>query len=136
MDATLQSVEGDLCLMTLNGEVNQRQLRKFIDPLAADEVMYAKKIVCDISGISLLDSAGVSWLFVTHKRCREHGGRFVLYAGSELVMNVIKVLRLNLVFDLATDEATARQLAVAPVPAEPRGQVSYPDNAVEPDAEA
>jgi len=125
MDATIQSIEGDLCRMTVSGEVIQRQLRKFTDPLSADQETYGKKILCDFSGTTLLDSAGVSWLLVTHKRCREQQGRFVLHSVPDLIMNVIKVLRLNLVFDLADDEAAAEKLAHKPIPDEPRGQVTY-----------
>ena len=125
MEATIQSVDGEHCRVSVGGEVIQRQLRKFTDPLEAEQGIYGKKVLCDLSGTSLLDSAGVSWLLVTHKRCRENHGRLVLHSVPDLIMNVIKVLRLNLVFDIADDEAAAVKLAGQPVPEEPRGEVTY-----------
>jgi len=131
MDATIQSVEGEFCRITVSGEVIQRQLRKFTDPLEADQGIYSKKILCDLTGTSLLDSAGVSWLLVSHKRCRENQGRFVLHSVPELIMNVIKVLRLNQVFDIAADKAAAVKLANQSISDEPRGKVSYPQETSE-----
>ena len=96
MEATIVSQNGDVCHLTLRGEVTQRQLRKFKDPIAAEgREAYCKKIICDMSGTTLLDSAGVSWILVNHKRCREQRGRFVLHSIPQLVLNVLLVLRLN-----------------------------------------
>ena len=134
MEATIQSQDGDICRATLSGEVIQRQLRKFNDPIeAGGGPTYGKKILCDMSGTRLLDSAGVSWLLVTHKRCQEQGGRFVLHSIPELIMNVIMVLRLNLVFDIADDEPAAAKLASEPLPQGRRGNVSYKSELAEPD---
>ena len=126
MEAIINSRAGGVCRMTLHGEVIQRQLRKFNDPLAAEGgETYRQKVLCDMSGTKLLDSAGVSWLLVAHKRCREQGGRFVLHSIPQLVMNVLLVLRLNLVFDIADNEASALKLANQPLPQEQRGEISY-----------
>ena len=126
MEATIVSQNGDIRRLTLSGEVTQRQLRKFNDPLAAEgREAYGRKILCDMSGTTLLDAAGVSWILVNHKRCREQGGRFVLHSIPQLVMNVLLVLRLNLVFDIADNESAALKLANNPVPEEQRGEVSY-----------
>ena len=126
MEATIVSRNGDVCRVTLSGEVTQRQLRKFHDPIAAEgREAYRRIILCDMSGTTLLDSAGVSWILVNHKRCREQRGRFVLHSIPQLVMNVLLVLRLNLVFDIADNETAALKLANKPIPEEPRGDVSY-----------
>ena len=125
MQVTIQSVDGDVCRLAVSGEVIQRQLRKFVDPLESDQTNYGKQVLCDLSATSLLDSAGVSWFLVAHKRCRENHGRFVMHSIPELIMNVIKVLRLNLVFDIAENEAAALKLANEPISEEPRGEVSY-----------
>ena len=126
MKATIESQEGDICHIKLSGEVIQRHLRKFNDPLEASGLdSYKQRVLCDMSETTLLDSAGVSWILVRHKRCCEAGGRFVLHSIPPLVMNVILVLRLDLVFDIAGDEKTAFQLANQPTAEEPRGKVSY-----------
>ena len=126
MEATIVSQDKEFCRLKLSGDVTQRQLRKFNDPIAAEgQAVYRKKILCDMSNTTLLDSAGVSWILVNHKRCRELQGRFVLHSIPQLVMNVLLVLRLNLVFDIADSESAARQLANKPIPDETRGEISY-----------
>jgi len=130
MDVNIVSRDGKTCRLNLTGEVTQRNLRKFEDPLdTKDRQQYGQRILCDMSATTLLDSAGVSWLLVNHKRCRDQGGRFVLHSIPQLIMNVILVLRLNLVFDIAEDEAAAQQLSNEAVDEPVRGTVSYnPDS--------
>ena len=126
MEITVLSQKKGVCRIKLSGEVTQRQLRKFVDPLeAGGDQIYSQKTLCDMSGTTLLDSAGVSWILVNHKRCREAGGQFVVHSIPRLVMNVILVLRLNLVFDIADDDSAALILANQTVEEPTRGEVFH-----------
>lgn len=126
METRIVSQDKGICRIKLVGEVIQRHLRKFSDPIeAAGGEIYGQKVICDCSETKMLDSAGVSWILITHKRCREAGGRLVLHSLSQLVLNVILVLRLNLIFDIADNESQALKLASQSVAEEPSGTATF-----------
>lgn len=113
MEMTLLSDKDGICRYKISGSVTQKDLRKFEDPFEADGAKaYAKKILFDMSDTEFLDSSGISWLLVCHKRCREAGGQLVLHSLPQMVNNVLMVVRMNLVFDLAENEKSA--LALSP----------------------
>ena len=72
--------------------------------------MYGKKLLLNLAQTDFVDSAGVSWLLVCHKRCREAGGQLVIHSLTPMVRQVLGVLRLDQVFQLADDPARARAL--------------------------
>lgn len=126
MEARIVSQDGQKCRMALRGEITQRNLRNFDDPLdTQDRKQYCQHILCNMADTTMLDSAGVSWLLINHKRCRDQGVRFVLYSIPKHVMNVILVLRLNLVFDITENESTAEKLFETPIDEPLRGSVTY-----------
>jgi len=113
MQVTLLSDKDGICSYTISGSVTQQKLRKFDDPLEAGGAeAYGKKNLFDMSGTEFLDSSGISWLLVCHKRCREAGGQLVMHSLPKMVNNVLMVLRMNLVFDIAENEKAA--LALSP----------------------
>jgi anti-anti-sigma factor len=71
---------------------------------------YAQKVLVDLGGVDFIDSSGLSWLLVSHKRFREAGGRLVLHSLQPMVLDVVKVLRLDKVFALADNERAALDL--------------------------
>ena len=126
MEARIVSQDGQKCRMTLRGEITQRNLRNLDDPLdTQDRKQYCQHILCNMADTTMLDSAGVSWLLINHKRCRDQGVRFVLCSIPKPVMNVILVLRLNLVFDITENESTAEKLFEIPIDEPLRGSVTY-----------
>jgi len=66
-------------------------------------------MVVDLSEVASLDSSGVNWLLVSQKRSSEHGGKLVLHSLSPIANNVLKVLNLHAVFQIAGSEAEAIQ---------------------------
>jgi anti-anti-sigma factor len=73
--------------------------------------VYQGKILLDLAEVEYLDSSGVGWLLRCHRRSREAGGRFVIYGVPELVLQVLRVLRLDTVLDLVETENDALALA-------------------------
>jgi len=109
MDLSVVSQEGEISHLKVKGRVTQRQLMSSTDVLV-DRLgleVYKGKVLLDMREAEFLDSSGVSWLLIAHKRFREQGGRFVLYAVAPMVLNVLRVLKMQLVFDLSDtyDEA-------------------------------
>jgi anti-anti-sigma factor len=113
MDLSIVSQDGDVAVLKIRGRVTQRQLSNSPDALAdlLGPDVYVRKVLLDMRDAEFLDSSGISWLLISHKRFREKGGRLVLFAVPPMVMNVLKILRMQLVFDLAGTHEEALQKA-------------------------
>ncbi len=75
---------------------------------AAD--VYGRKALLSLSQVDYLDSSGVSWLLNLHKSFRTAGGCVILHSVDPMVMQVLRVLKLDKVFLIAPSEAAARKM--------------------------
>lgn len=108
MKVTVLSENDDRVLLRVEGRVSQRDVEvddPFVDSLGEDA--YSRRLVVDLSEVASLDSSGVNWLLVSQKRMHEHGGKLVLHSLSPIANNVLKVLNLHAVFQIADSEAAA-----------------------------
>jgi anti-sigma B factor antagonist len=72
------------------------------------------RIVLNLEGVEFLDSAGLGELVRTHTSIRSRGGQVKLVKPTENVYSLLKITRLDCVFDIEPDEATAiRSLRLA-----------------------
>jgi anti-anti-sigma factor len=71
---------------------------------------YGRKVLLSLAGTRYVDSAGIGWLIVCHKRFQENGGRLVLHSLPPLVGHIFDLLGLRGVLNLAADEPAARAL--------------------------
>jgi anti-sigma B factor antagonist len=106
--------EGKKTLLQVRGELDAlsaSELRPLLDKIVADA---RDDVQVDLSGLRLIDSSGVGALVSLYKRIRAIGGtvHFVNVTGQPLV--VFKLLRLDVVFELPTDEPAAEQVSSAP----------------------
>jgi anti-anti-sigma factor len=104
------SSDGDAVAVALKGRITHATLDIGNDPLAVHNPdIYKRRVLFDLSGVDYVDSSGVSWLLTCHKRCREAGGKLVLHSITPLVMQVIRVLKLDQVFCIADSARAARE---------------------------
>lgn len=112
MKLSIQDQDSGLTALRVEGPVTQRDVQPDADAL--QEVLgdgaYGQKILLDMSEVDSLDSSGVNWLLVSHKRTIAAGGKLVLHSLSPISRNVIRVLNLQTVFQLALDETSARTI--------------------------
>lgn len=113
MELNVLSNNGEVVRMQLKGEVVQTMLRA---PDAMDQLLgndaYSKRVILDMGGTVFLDSSGVGWLLLCNKRFRQAAGSLVIHSVPPLVMDMMKVMRLDRVFRIADDERSAiEQLA-------------------------
>lgn len=71
---------------------------------------YRQTVLLDMSGVELVDSAGMSWLVVQHKRFCDAGGKLAVHSVPFTVMETLKVMRLDQVLNVAPSESEALQL--------------------------
>ena len=68
-------------------------------------------MLLDLAKCLYLVSTGVEWLLRCHRWFRERGGLLVIHSTSPVVMQILNIMRMNLVLHLAANEEEARRLA-------------------------
>ncbi len=113
MKLTVDSEEGTILRLKAQGEIAQGALNMDKEPVAAllGDSAYGKTVLLDLSEVDFIDSRGISWLLVCHKRCAAAGGRLIIHSLTRMVWDVIRVMRLNLVLSIAANEAAALAMA-------------------------
>jgi anti-sigma B factor antagonist len=73
------------------------KLREELEQIAEDK---PKKVVCDVSELRLIDSAGVGAFVSMYKKMQTWGGSITLIGLRDQPLAIFKVLRLERVFGL------------------------------------
>jgi anti-anti-sigma factor len=67
------------------------------------------RVVLDFSAVQFMASAALGKLLQLNKKFAEYRAKLKLCSISPQIMEVFKITKLNKVFDIASDEATARK---------------------------
>jgi len=74
---------------------------------------YARKVLLSLQKSCYIDSAGVGWLVMSHKRFRDAGGCLVIHSIPPMVSHVFRLLGLCTVLNMADNELHAQERALA-----------------------
>ena len=101
--------DSDVMRLFASGEITQRDLSADDEPIAdlIGQDVYRQKVLIDLGQTNYIDSSGIGWLLRCHSRFAKQGGMMVLHSTPPVVQNVLNVLRLDVVFNLADDDAAA-----------------------------
>ena len=112
MKLTRESNDGSVVRMKVTGRIRDDDESVLSEPLGEllNRKARSQAVLLDMSDVDFLNSPGISWLLNCNKKIREAGGQFVLHGAPPMVANVFKLMRLQLVFKLASDESQALQL--------------------------
>ncbi len=69
-----------------------------------------KKIIVDLSSLLFMDSSGMAALVSGLKATREVDGFFRLFGGQKQVISVLRLTKLDRVFEIYPDEESARKI--------------------------
>jgi anti-anti-sigma factor len=83
--------------------------RVFDDVLAVLGKSEDRNVVLDFSTVKFMASAMLGKLVQLQKKCQEYKAKLKLAAVSPDILEVFKITKLNKVFDIQPDEATARK---------------------------
>ena len=112
MQLSLRSKDGPILHVDANGRINMAVLAEQQEALS--ELLegdgYSQTVLLNMSGVELVDSAGMSWLVVQHKRFCDAGGKFAVHSVPFTVMETLRVMRLDQVLNVAASESEALQL--------------------------
>lgn len=113
---TLLSDDGGVVHVRADGPIGQARYAAEGNPLEAllGPGAFAHTVLLDLGPVDYIDSGGISWLIVNHKRCQGAGGMLVLHSLAPRVRQVLACCRLETVLHLSADEAAARARAACP----------------------
>jgi anti-anti-sigma factor len=113
MDLRRVSDDEQALRLQLVGRVVQDDLDPERDPLDAllGDRPRDRPVLVNLAKAEYIDSSGLAWVLVWHKRLREVGGKLVLHSIPVHVMETLQILRMDLVLYLARDESAALMLA-------------------------
>jgi anti-anti-sigma factor len=84
------SLKGDLQVLTIKGSLrlqNWKVVDKHLDSILEKG---CRKLVVDMTGVSLICSSGVGALFQNIKKFRDHQGRLLLFAANPYMHGVLE----------------------------------------------
>src|SRR5262245_41527772 len=86
------------------------------DPLATlfGDGIYQQRCLLSLNQALYIDSTGVEWLLRAHQRFRQEGGMLVLHSATPAGKQLLKVMRMDLVLNIAATEHEAVELATQP----------------------
>lgn len=111
MELTPQQ-RGSTIVLTPAGRIDHNSADGFrlaLEPYLADCRAGGHTLLIDFSAVNYISSIGLRALMVAIKQVKPQGGRMVLAALTPLVLEVFKISRFDMLFELfaTTDEALA-----------------------------
>ena len=111
MRLALVANDADCVRVQITGGITSKELKQDEDPmedLMGSEI-YTRNVLLSLRDNDYIDSSGISWLLARHRQFGDNGGRLVLHSLAPFVLNVIRIMKMNLVFEIADDEADAER---------------------------
>jgi anti-anti-sigma factor len=115
MKLTVTSSEGAVVHIACTDDITLYDFRTNDNPLeqALGKDCYTRKVLLSLQQSSYIDSAGIGWLVMCHKRFRDAGGCLILHSIPPMVQHVFNLLGLVDVLNIAADETCAEAWATA-----------------------
>jgi len=104
--------QGGAQSLSVRGSISRDRASQHPDPLDGllDSHGHAGTVLLNLMEADLIDSSGYSWLLNHNSSFRQKGGTLVLHSIPPLVMQVLAMMRAELVFRIAKDEPEALKL--------------------------
>ncbi len=85
------------------------------DPLENEfgSQVFERTVFLNMDSVEGINSAGVSWLLNINRRFQRGGGRLLIHSPPGMVMQALRLLRVDRVLELVENEAEAERRATA-----------------------
>lgn len=103
MPATLPKTE----ILALEGEIDLHRSPEIKELLQPPIQRKVARILLDLSRVSYMDSSGLAVVIEALQSVLAYGGKFGLFGLQQSVRSIFEIARLDQVFDIFPDEATA-----------------------------
>ncbi len=113
MEIKVVRFENDVVRVDVLGKISRDGWAVNHEPLVKvfGEDIYTKTVLLNLSNSNYLDSTGVEWLLTAHRRFVHGGGKLIIHSAKLMMQQILKMMRMDLVLNLAPDEEKARELA-------------------------
>lgn len=112
MEINVLGKEGGVLLLEVVGRIVRDDIAPRFEAIeqALGPGGYGQRVVLSMARTQFMDSTGISWLVVCHKRFREAGGALVIHSLTPNILTLLKMMRLDLSLNVAEDEQAALRL--------------------------
>ena len=104
--------EGDVLRLEVAERIVQGNASPQLDQLddLLGERSFASSALLSLTETECIDTSGLWWLLVCHKRFCEAGGRLIIHSIPPHVLDTLMMMRLEMVLHLAEDELAAMEM--------------------------
>jgi len=104
-----QHVSGDLCELTLAGEIDVYTAPGLKKELVELIEGGCNNVIVDLEGVAFIDSSGLGVLVSALRRAREHDGSVRIVCSRDSVLKIFRITGLDKVFPIFPSVAEARE---------------------------
>lgn len=108
METFLQERDGEIVVIAADGGLNRETAHQLVDGVAAMVRDGARSIVVDCSRLEVISSSGIGVLLMLHKAMKERGAEVRLAGLRGLVVQALRLARLDSVFQIFADVSAAK----------------------------
>lgn len=108
METFVQERDGDILVVAADGGLNRGTAQQLVDGVAAEVRRGARSIVVDCSRLEIISSAGIGTLLLLHKSMRAQGAEVRLAGLRGLVVQALRLARLDGMFQIFADVSAAK----------------------------
>ena len=109
MEFHYDDVQEDILIIKADGDLNSETADEFVESIGKLVDAGLHSIIIDCSGLDYISSSGLGMLVRLHKRMDEKIGDVKIASVKSLIVNVLRMTRLNKVFSIYPDVESARQ---------------------------
>lgn len=104
-----QQVSGDLCELTLAGEIDVYTAPGLKKELVTIIEGGCSHVIVDLEGVAFIDSSGLGVLVSALRRARERDGSVRIVCSRDSVLKIFRITGLDKVFPIFPNVAEARE---------------------------
>lgn len=108
MELYYDDVDGEVLVIKADGGLNSETAEKFVGDVEKLVTAGLGKIIVDCSELEYISSYGLGVLVRLHKRMEQHGGDVKIASAQSAMLNVMRLARLDRLFEMYPDVARAR----------------------------
>ena len=109
MEFHYDDVQEDILIIKADGDLNAETADEFVESIGKLVDAGLHSIIIDCSGLDYISSSGLGMLVRLHKRMDEKIGDVKIASVKSLIVNVLRMTRLNKLFSIYPDVESARQ---------------------------
>jgi anti-sigma B factor antagonist len=102
-----QRIENGIPVVDVDGEIDVYTVPKFKEALSGVIEDGHRKILVNLTQVGYMDSSGFGALLGATKRLRPEGGKLGLVGCNQVIGRMLRITRLNTIFEMFDSEADA-----------------------------